>query len=128
MQVKQSEALKVAVIGWLQQCRDLRVAGTPIQPDPFYKRNDLLTPAVVESVMALIAKTYERELTNYASYHATANNLAEGQKLIAPQFLSLPFGEQFAIVQGIDRIMKEHELPPTAQTQETAPPEEYWGC
>lgn len=111
MKIAYSEEYKVEVISWLQQCRDILVRGGMLQPDPFYERRDLITPAIVDAVIGHIQKTYDNELKNYRTYHDTRNSIGPGQVLVAPKFASQPYEVRLAIVQGVDRIAQKYRAP-----------------
>jgi hypothetical protein len=83
----------------------------PFQPDPFYPRNDLLTPEIVERVVDSVESIFESELLNYPGYHRKAQGISASEYLVAPGFRRLPYNEKLALVQGIDRIFQEYRSP-----------------
>jgi len=95
-------------IAWLHHVYDVTETGGSIQMDPFYARNELLTPEVVRSVVESIEAIFKNELKRYPAYHRTAQGISESEHLIPPGFDLMPFGQQIAVVQGIDRIFQEY--------------------
>ena len=131
------------VIHWLHDCwthiHDHTVE--KLQPDPFYERNAVLTPEIVEKVIADIEAIFVKELDKFMTYHRNAQGISSSQILVTPSFDKLPYLAQRYIVQGLDRILQEYrvEAPSQAATElagqaTTYPPEamlpiEYWqGC
>jgi hypothetical protein len=110
-------------IAWLHQVWEMTEHGKHLQPDPFYERNEVLTPEVVEQVINSIEDIFKSELRKYPDYHRTAQGISASQYLVPPRFDLLPYGEKVAIVQGIDRIFREYESdplpmePPTAESE-----------
>ena len=131
------------VIHWLHDCwthiHDHTVE--KLQPDPFYERNAVLTPEIVEKVIADIEAIFVNELNKYMQYHRNAQGISSSQILITPSFDKLPYLAQRCIVQGLDRILQEYRVEAPSQAAAelagqatTYPPEamlpiEYWdGC
>lgn len=79
-----------------------------LQPDPFYERNELLTTEVVTSVLKSIEDMFLNEFKKYPGYHTNAQKVSKSTVLVPPRFLKLPYPQQLAIVQGIDRIFQQH--------------------
>jgi len=76
--------------------------------DPFYPRNDLLTAEVVGGVIQNIESIFKHELERFPGYHRTAQGISASEYLIPPGFDQMPFSQQVAVVQGIDRIFQEY--------------------
>ena len=97
-------------IDWLHQVwvlmRDGRLSR--LQPDPFYERNDLLTPEIVNGVLEALKGIFVSELRNYLSYHQRAQGVSASEVLVPPGFNKLDYSYKLAIVQGIDRIFGEY--------------------
>ena len=107
-------------ITWLHQVWLLTEQGRPLQPDPFYPRNDLLTSEVVKQVIEGIEGVFISELTKFPEYHRKAQGISASERLVPPGFPQLPYSEQLAVVQGIDRIFQDYRAPesgPRAQPQ-----------
>ncbi len=86
-----------------QLMEDGRIA--TLQPDPFYPRNGVLTKEVVEGVVSAIEfDVFEFEIQKYPGYHKEHQQLEPGEKLVRPGFTELPYPQQLALVQGLDRI------------------------
>ena len=110
----------VAVATWLQSVSDRMEDGEPIDPDPFYPRNPLLTPDIVEKVVEEVEGVFEYEMRCVPSYHYAQHGMAAplwGQPpvapLVPPGFTTLPYPAKLALVQEIDRILqayREEEL------------------
>src|SRR5574341_32582 len=77
-------------------------------PDPFYERNDVLTPEIVKKVIDDIEAIFVKELDKYMGYHRNAQGVSESQVLVTPSFDTLPYLAQRCIVQGLDRIMQDY--------------------
>lgn len=115
------------IIAWLQQCFDKMIAGEKLLPNPFYERNEKLTPEITASVVAAIEDKYKYELEHTPGYHLRVyfgdeyinavpreeGNLSlnpealhqyAATKLRRPEFDALSYEQQFAIVQGMDEI------------------------
>ena len=131
------------VIHWLHDCwthiHDHTVE--KLQPNPFYERNAVLTPEIVEKVIADIEAIFVHELNKYMQYHRNAQGISSSQILITPSFDKLPYLAKRCIVQGLDRILQEYRVEAPSQAAAelagqatTYPPEamlpiEYWqGC
>jgi len=95
-------------IAWLHHVFEVTETGGTIQMDPFYPRNELLTPEIVRGVIGSIEAIFQNELKRYPAYHRTAQGISESEHLIPPGFDQMPFGLQIAVVQGIDRIFQEY--------------------
>lgn len=80
--------------------------GLPLDPDPFYPRdlNDY-----VDIVLGDMISELEYELHFSPGYHRKNQLIMADQELVIPAYLELPFSARLAIVQGIDRIMREYE-------------------
>jgi hypothetical protein len=102
-------------IDWLHQVWDMGEKGRPLQPDPFYSRNSLLTPEVVAKVIEGIEGIFRSELIKFPAYHREAQGIAANEYLIPPGFDKMPYTEQLALVQGIDRIFREYEAEKPAE-------------
>lgn len=114
------------VLKWLEVCWQHRKDGREILPDPFYPRNEKLTPAVVEAVLKHIEGLMLKEFANYANYHRNAQGIGPNQHLVPPKFLGLPYAQQLAVVQGIDRIMQDYRAEEPAPAAPEMPPPDYW--
>ncbi len=106
---KQRECVTEA-IGWLHQVWELTDNGRPLQPDPFYSRNELLTPVVVKNVIESVEAIFKTELQKYMGYHRNAQGVSTSEILVPPGFDTLTYAQQFAVVQGIDRIFQKYRL------------------
>jgi hypothetical protein len=106
-------------IEWLHQAWEVTDRGSPLQPDPFYERNALITPEVVQQVIDNLEGIFKNELVKFPDYHRRAQGISAGQYLVPPGFDKLPYSEQLAIVQGIDRIFQEYR---EVEEPEVAPP------
>lgn len=107
--VRQQECVD-QTIEWLHQAWVLVTEKHDFQPDPFYPRNALLTPAIVKDVLESIEKMFLDEFAKFQSYHRNAQGVSASQKLVPPRFLLLPYPQQVAIVQGIDKIFQEYRV------------------
>jgi hypothetical protein len=96
------------VFAWLSACHHKIEARQLLQPDPFYERNAGLTPAVVKDVLEAIEQTHLFEFGKYPEYHRAAQGVSAGEHLVPPAYLLLPYGQQLAIVQGVDRIFQRY--------------------
>lgn len=94
-------------IAWMHQAWLLLQEKRELQPDPFYERNELLTPEIVTSVLTTIEDMFLNEFNKYPDYHTHAQGVSTGTVLVPPRFLKLPYPQQLAIVQGIDRIFQK---------------------
>lgn len=110
MKVTQDKARQqqctVETIAWLHKAWELMQNGQMLQADPFYDRNELLTPEIVTNVLGGIEELFASEFKRYPAYHLNAQKPPDGAKLVPPKFLSLPYTQQLALVQGIDRIFQ----------------------
>jgi hypothetical protein len=106
--IKQQECV-ARTIDWLHQVWELTERGRPIQPDPFYDRNALLTPEVVRNVIDGIENLFRSELIKFPAYHREAQGIAANEYLVPPGFDTLPYNQQLALVQGVDRILQQYE-------------------
>lgn len=121
---------------FLHDCWVQMEAGRALQPNPFYERNSLLTPDVVNNVIAELVNLQVDEFKKYPGYHNGAQgiNVDNGEILIPTPFDKLPYPEQLAVVQGIDRICQPYravELAPGSETPAIPIPETddfYYGC
>lgn len=121
------------IIAWLQQCFDKMVAGEELLPNPFYERNEKLTPEVISNVIGAIETKYKYELSWSYQYHLKqydlppVNSSEEAAKLLRrPEFDALPYQQQFAIIQGMDEIyvryrQKAKEVAESAEGKQEAP-------
>ena len=111
------------VIQWLHDCwvyiKDAEAY--KMQPNPFYERNDVLTPEIVDKVINDIEVIFVKELEKYMGYHRSAQGVHASQVLVTPAFDKLSYPCQRYIVQGIDRIMQEYRV----ETPEGISPGEY---
>ena len=96
------------VIAWLHDVWSLIEEGRPVQPDPFYERNEKLTPEVVGAIIADMEFLFVEELRKYMGYHRNAQGISASEVLIPPGFDKLPYSQQLAVVQGLDRIYCEY--------------------
>lgn len=97
------------VMKWLHHVWELQGRGEVIQPDPFYERNNVLTEDIVTMVLTSITNLMHNEFVKYPGYHYPAQNVKQGEVLLVPPpYLKMPYQTQFAIVQGIDRIMQSY--------------------
>lgn len=139
---RQQECTK-RVMAWLHTVWEIteRDSGDPLQADPFYARNAKLTPEVVADVLGHIEGLMQKEFDKYPGYHYPRNSVVVGEVLLVPPgFNQLPYQEQFAIVQGIDKIFQDYRVendppppPPIEVATGVTPPAfnpqgEYWGC
>lgn len=92
-----------------------------MQPDPFYSRNDVLTPEIVEKVAIDIEGIFKTELTKYMSYHRNAQGVSTSQELVAPGFDQLPYHAKRYVCIGMDRILQDYRI----EAPETPPPSPY---
>jgi hypothetical protein len=121
--VKQQECV-ARTIDWLHQVWELTERGRPLQVDPFYPRNPLLTPDVVTKVIDGIEGIFRSELVKFPAYHREAQGISASEYLIPPGFDKLPYNQQLALVQGIDRIFQQYEAEKPAEQPELAPVED----
>ena len=110
----------VETIAWLHQAWALMQAGQPLQADPWYPRTALLTPEVVKDVLGGIETLFATEFKKFPTYHLNAQKPPDGAKLVPPKFLSLPYTQQLALVQGIDRIFQAYRDETPEQPAEPA--------
>lgn len=92
------------IVAWLHAAWEMMEKGTVIQPNPFYARDSLLTPEVIDNVLASLEGIFINEFKKYPGYHNQAQGIVAGEKLVPPGFDKLPLTQKRAIVQGIDRI------------------------
>ena len=118
---KQAECT-ARTISWLHDVWLLIEQGRPVQPDPFWHRNELLTPEVVKAVIDDIEALFIKELEKYPAYHRQAQGISASEYLVPPGFDKLKHPEQLAVVQGIDKIFCEYR----AAEVEAAPAAEYY--
>jgi hypothetical protein len=95
-------------IAWLHDVWQLIEHNRVVQPDPFYKRNKLLTEDVVTKVITDLECIFITELKNYAAYHRKAQGISSNEYLVPPGFDKLPYPQQLAVVQGIDKIFQDY--------------------
>lgn len=105
------------VIAWLSQCHKAIQEGRLVQANPFYDRNPLLTPAVVGTVLVEIEEMFAAEMRKFPEYHRTAQGLTPTQRMVAPRFRRLPYDQQLAVVQGIDRVFQKYRVPEGKEAQ-----------
>ena len=110
------------VIAWLHDVWSLIEEGRPVQADPFYSRNELLTPEIVKAVITDMEELFVQELKKYPAYHRGAQGISASEYLVPPGFDKLKYPEQLAVVQGIDKIFCEYR----AVEVEAAPAAEYY--
>ena len=79
-----------------------------MQPDPFWHRNELLTPEIVKAIIADMEELFVQELKKYPAYHRNAQGISASEVLIPPGFDKLPYAQQLAVVQGLDKIYCEY--------------------
>ena len=96
------------VIAWLHDVWSLIEEGRPVQADPFYSRNELLTPEIVGAVITDMEELFVQELKKYPAYHRGAQGISASEILIPPGFDKLPYSQQLAVVQGLDKIYCEY--------------------
>ncbi|MGH8524283.1 MAG: hypothetical protein ACREXY_08720, partial [Gammaproteobacteria bacterium] len=63
------------IIAWLHAVWERAEGGDPMQPDPFYARNHLLTEEVVLSVLGGIEDLMDKEFQRYPGYHYSAQGV-----------------------------------------------------
>jgi len=97
-------------MAWLHKVWELTEQERPLQPDPFYERNDGLTPNVVRAVIGDLERIFATEIEKYPGYHRNAQGISNAEYLVPPGFNWLPYPQQLAIVQGIDRIFNSHRM------------------
>ncbi len=122
--VEAQKAASVEMIEWLQQVWQMMRDGRTLQADPFYPRNDKLTPEVVQDVLGWFETLFAREFKNYPSYHYRAQGVdASEYKLVPPHYDRLSASQRLAIVQGVDRIAQKYRAEETiaVQTGDGAP-------
>jgi hypothetical protein len=99
------------VMAWLHHVWEMQGRGEVVQPDPFYERSALLTEDVVRGVLTSITNLMLDEFKKFPGYHYPAQNVKQGEvMLVPPPYLTMPYAVQFAIVQGIDRIMQPYRV------------------
>lgn len=119
-------------ISYLHEIWLRKEAGRPIQPNPFYHRNDLLTPEIVEKCIETLEGIFTYELEKYPGYHRNAQGISESEYLAPPGFDKMTYNEKFAIVQGMDEIFQEFKAnpnpPASVVIDESQPPyiDDYW--
>ena len=96
------------VIQWLHDVWSLIEEGRPVQPDPFYERNEKLTPEIVGAIITDMEFLFVEELRKYMGYHRNAQGISASEVLVPPGFDKLEYGQQLAVVQGLDRIYCEY--------------------
>lgn len=105
------------VMAWEHQCWEWVRDGKDIPLDPFYPRNDLLTEEVVLAVIKQHEENLQWEIDRYPIYHyehqgrGPTKDLTHDQmreKLAPTGWDTLPYQQQFAIVQGIDQICQKY--------------------
>ena len=96
------------VIQWLHDVWSLIEEGRPVQADPFYSRNELLTPEIVGAIITDMEFLFVEELRKYMGYHRNAQGISASEVLIPPGFDKLDYGQQLAVVQGLDKIYCEY--------------------
>lgn len=106
------EACTAATIDWLHDVWLLIEQGRPVQADPFYERNDVLTPEVVKNVIDNVEAIFVKELATYPGYHRQHQGISASEYLVPPGFDKLPQNQQFAVVQGIDRVFQGYRGEP----------------
>ena len=80
-----------------------------LQPNPFYERNAVLTPEVVDQVIADMEGIFATEIQKYPGYHNNAQGIStDTHHLVVAGFDKLPYPQRLAIVQGVDRIFQKH--------------------
>ena len=109
---KNIDACTDELMAWLKHCRDCVVAGVELRLDPFYERTALLTQDVVTAVLTGIVDYIQYEITKSPTYHANRQGCVE-TSLRTPAFLTLPYSQQLAIVQGIDRVCQPYRATDT---------------
>ena len=97
-------------IAWLHEVWSLVEEGRLVQVDPFYPRNDLLTPEVVKAVIDDMEALFVSELKKFPAYHRNAQGISASEYLIPPGFDKMAAGEQLAVVQGIDKIFQDYRV------------------
>lgn len=115
-------ACTVDVIEWLHQVWVLNETGEQVQPDPFYERNDLLTPKMVSDVLTAIETIFHNEIVKFPGYHRNAQGFSADEILATPGYDKMAYEQQLAVVQGIDRICKRYEPPETPAVVEGPTP------
>lgn len=101
------------ITAWQQHVWDIMEEGRleTLQPDPFYERNSLLTPEVIEKVLHTVEfDILEYEIQHYPGYHYPHQGLVDGEKLVRPGFTELPDPQKLAMVQGMDRILQQYRV------------------
>ena len=123
MKVKDGSGPKLTprIIEVLHQFFLVTESKRPLQPDPFYERNAVLTPEVVASVIVAMEELFVRELKSYPSYHRNAQGISQSEYLVPPGFDKLDFSQQLAVVQGVDKIFQEYREEPKPEPQPEDP-------
>ena len=96
------------VIAWLHDVWSLIEQGRPVQPDPFYERNEKLTPEIVKAIITDMEELFVQELKKFPAYHRNAQGISASEVLVPPGFDKLDYGQQLAVVQGLDKIYCEY--------------------
>ena len=113
------------VIAWLHDVWSLIEEGRPVQPDPFYARNEKLTPEVVGAIITDMEFLFVEELRKYPGYHRGAQGISASEILIPPGFDKLPYAQQLAVVQGLDKIYCEYRAVDEPPAPENVPVDPY---
>lgn len=122
------ETCKTEIMAWETYCWKQLKNGLPIPFDPFYPRNAVLTADIVEVVIKTHEANLQYEIDNFPLSHAEWQGLIPGGKItsrpnkgsdewnrykamLAPtRWDKLPYNQQFAIVQGLDRVYDKHRM------------------
>lgn len=95
---------------WLKECRDKMVAHEPIELDPYHARTALFTHEMVTGILESIKEKIDYELKIYGRTHHAKWQGQPYETLRTPRYLELPYEQQVAIVQGLDRIAQRYRL------------------
>lgn len=115
---EEKEKYTAEVIEWMHHCYDLWTTGRigELRPNPFYARKDLLTPAIVESIVATLEFLMKEELSKFPDYHRAAQGMEkeDPRTLVTVGWNKMPYQAQLALVEGIDQILQPYrtEVPP----------------
>lgn len=108
---EKAEQCKIETIAFLHDIWELREKGRPIQPNPFYERDSLLTKQIIDDLIANIELLFVNELKKFRGYHNNAQGISVGEVLVPPGLDTLTDGEKRAVVQGIDKIFNQFRAP-----------------
>lgn len=102
------------IIDWLHECWEITERNGLLQPDPFYERNEKLTPEVVTKIIRCVEDLMIKEFKNYPGYHNNAQgvDVSHGEILVPTGFDKMPYPQQLAIAQGVDKVFQNYKPAP----------------